>query len=87
MYVNWMKRTALNRSFFSNVEMRCWGWGRLVKVSCDPVIRYQPMLLGCQLHKNFWVFTKYLDGIGWLMWAGIVYFPSPCQLGSNSIAG
>ena len=58
-----------------------------MKVSCGPVIRYQPMPLGCELHKNFWVFSKYLDGRGWLMWVGIVDFPSLCQLGCNSISG
>lgn len=57
-----------------------------MEVSCGPVIRYQLLPLGCERHKNFWMFLEIFRWERMLMWAGIVYFPSPFQLGSNSIA-
>lgn len=36
----------------------------------------EPMLLDCEFHKYFCFFPPLLGEIGWLMWAGVVYFPS-----------
>lgn len=45
----------------------------------------KPLPLDCELHKCFSGFiSPLLEGIGWLGRAGVGYFPSPVQLGSDA---